>query len=80
MFQVNHNLYLIKIVAYKIVSVDFLTLLKAQLFGWVGNWYGSDLQILEDLAHQVLKKFHDVDPVPQGGLWDQFFFFKIFLM
>ena len=26
------------------------------------NWYGSDLQTLEDQAHQVLKKFHDVDP------------------
>ena len=26
------------------------------------NWYGSNLQTLEDQAHQVLKKFHDVDP------------------
>ena len=26
------------------------------------NWYGSDLQTLEDQANRVLKKFHDVDP------------------
>ena len=25
------------------------------------NWYGSDLQTLDDQANQVLKKFHDVD-------------------
>ena len=25
------------------------------------NWYGSDLQTLEDQAHQVLKKFYDLD-------------------
>ena len=26
------------------------------------NWYESDLQTLEDQAHWVLKKFHDLDP------------------
>ena len=26
------------------------------------NWYGSDLQTLEDQAQWVLKKFHDLDP------------------
>ena len=26
------------------------------------SWYGSDLQTLEDQAHWVLKKFHDLDP------------------
>ena len=26
------------------------------------NWYGSNLRTLEDQAHQVFKKFHDVDP------------------
>ena len=30
------------------------------------NWYGSDLQTLEDQAHWVLKKFHDLDPGPMG--------------
>ena len=26
------------------------------------NWYGSDLQTLENQAQWVLKKFHDLDP------------------
>ena len=27
------------------------------------NWYGSDLQTLEDQAHWVLKKFHELVPI-----------------
>ena len=39
-----------------------VSVIRHEIHQCVKNWSGSDLKTLEDQAHRVMKKIHDVDP------------------